>query len=82
MIDRTLGRTIKIEKSGSHSTVVWNPWLETAAKMNDLGPVAWQKMACVESANALDNFVTLEPGGQHTLRVKYSSVLNASVAYF
>jgi glucose-6-phosphate 1-epimerase len=82
IVDRALGRTIKIEKSSSHSTVVWNPWLETAAKMIDLGPVAWQKMVCVESANALDNFVTLEPGGQHILTVKYSSVLNASVAYF
>jgi D-hexose-6-phosphate mutarotase len=71
IIDRTLGRTVKIEKSGSHSTVVWNPWLETAAKMSDLGPIAWKKMVCVESANAFDNFVTLEPGGQHTLAVKY-----------
>jgi D-hexose-6-phosphate mutarotase len=77
IIDRTLGRTIKIEKSGSHSTVVWNPWLETASKMKDLGPVAWQKMVCVESANALDNFVTLEPGGQHTLTVKYSIASSA-----
>lgn len=72
IIDRTLGRTIKIEKSGSRSTVVWNPWFETGSKMNDLGPVAWKKMVCVESANALNNFVTLEPRGQHTLTVRYS----------
>ena len=72
IIDRALERTIRIEKSGSHSTIVWNPWLETGSKMNDLGPVAWQKMVCVESANALDNIVMLEPGAQHTLSVKYS----------
>lgn len=72
IVDGLLGRTIKIEKSGSHSTVVWNPWLETASKMNDLGPVAWQEMVCVESANALENFVILEPKGQHSLTVKYS----------
>jgi D-hexose-6-phosphate mutarotase len=72
IVDHALGRTIKIEKSNSHSTVVWNPWLETASKMNDLGPAAWQEMVCVESANALDNFVTLEPRGQHTLTVRYS----------
>lgn len=72
IVDHTLSRIIKIEKSGSHSTVVWNPWLETASKMNDLGSVAWQEMVCVESANALENFVTLEPKGQHTLTVKYS----------
>jgi glucose-6-phosphate 1-epimerase len=40
--------------------------------MYDLGPVDWQKMVCVESANALENFVTIEPEGQHTLTVKYS----------
>ena len=72
IVDRALSRTIKIEKSGSHTTVVWNPWLETAAEMYDLGPVDWQKMVCVESANALENFVTIEPEGQHTLTVKYS----------
>jgi D-hexose-6-phosphate mutarotase len=72
IVDGLLGRTIKIEKSGSHSTVVWNPWRETASKMNDIGPVAWQEMVCVESANALENFVILEPKGQHSLTVKYS----------
>jgi D-hexose-6-phosphate mutarotase len=72
IVDRALGRTIKIEKSNSHSTVVWNPWLETASKMNDLGSVAWQKMVCVESANAFDNFVMIKPRSQHTLTVRYS----------
>jgi D-hexose-6-phosphate mutarotase len=72
IVDRALGRTIKIEKSNSHSTVVWNPWLETASKMNDLGSVAWQKMVCVESANALENFVMIKPRSQHTLTVRYS----------
>jgi D-hexose-6-phosphate mutarotase len=81
VIDRTLGRTIKIEKSGSHSTVVWNPWLETATKMNDLGSVAWKKMVCVETANALDNFVTLEPRSQHTLTVRYSIDTNSTLGY-
>lgn len=72
IIDGLVGRTIRIEKSNSYSTVVWNPWLETASKMNDLGSIAWQEMVCVESANALENFVTLEPKGQHNLTVKYS----------
>jgi D-hexose-6-phosphate mutarotase len=72
IVDRALGRTIKIEKSGSYNTIVWNPWIETASKMNDLGPIAWQEMVCVESANALDNFITLEPRAEHILTVKYS----------
>lgn len=81
VIDRTLGRTINIEKSGSHSTVIWNPWLETATKMNDLGPVSWKKMVCVETANALDNFVTLEPRSQHTLTVRYSIGTSSTLGY-
>lgn len=72
ILDRALGRTIKIKKFGSYSTVVWNPAFETASKMNDLGSIAWRKMVCVESANALDASVTIEAGSQHTLRVKYS----------
>lgn len=72
IIDQAYNRIINIEKSSSHSTVVWNPWLETASKMNDLGPVAWKKMVCVESANALENMVILNSGEQHTLTVRYS----------
>jgi D-hexose-6-phosphate mutarotase len=72
IIDRTHGRSIKIEKTGSQSTVIWNPGLDTASKMDDLGPVAWQKMVCVESANALDNKIILKAGDQHTLAVRYS----------
>ncbi|HHO59006.1 MAG TPA: D-hexose-6-phosphate mutarotase, partial [Thiotrichales bacterium] len=34
--DRSLQRNIIIIKCGSHSTVVWNPWRQTAEKMGDL----------------------------------------------
>ncbi len=70
--DPGLNRKIKISKSGSLSTVVWNPWLELATKMDDLGPEQWQTMACVESMNALDNVVTLPAGMTHTLHATYS----------
>jgi len=70
--DSALNRTIRVEKSGSESTVVWNPWAETASKMDDLGPLAWKKMVCVESANAWDHTITLAAGTQHSLTVRYS----------
>ena len=70
--DPKLARTIKIDKSSSKSTVVWNPWELTASKMDDLGPVDWRTMVCVESANALVNPVVLPPAGVHTLAVEYS----------
>lgn len=72
LVDPGLNRTIRVKKSGSQSTVVWNPWLDTATKMDDLGPTGWKTMVCIESANALQNSVTLEPGAVHTLAVNYS----------
>jgi glucose-6-phosphate 1-epimerase len=75
IVDHMLSRTIKIEKFGSYNTVVWNPGLETATKMNDLGPIAWRNFVCVESANTIDNLVCIDQGNQHTLTVKYSIVV-------
>jgi D-hexose-6-phosphate mutarotase len=33
----------------------------------------WREMVCVESANAMDNVVTVSPGETHTLSVVYSA---------
>lgn len=65
-------RRIRVAKRGSRTTVVWNPWEEKAAKMGDLGPQGYLNMVCVESANALENTLTLAPGEQHSLWVSYS----------
>lgn len=70
--DRGLKRAIRIAKQGSNSTVVWNPWTEKADKMGDFGPQGHRGMVCVESANALDNVVNVEPGATHRLVVVYS----------
>jgi glucose-6-phosphate 1-epimerase len=61
-------RRIIVEKTGSNSTVVWNPWIEKTAGMADMAPDEWQGMICVESANAADNAVTLAAGESHRLR--------------
>lgn len=70
--DDKLKRRIYVSKSGSRSTVVWTPWTEKANKMGDMGqPDGWREMVCVESANALDNQVTVCAGARHTLIVEY-----------
>ena len=71
MEDRSLNRTIIIIKCGSHSTVVWNPGEAVAETMGDLGPNGYRQMLCVESANAADNTVTIQPGKSHQLWVQY-----------
>jgi D-hexose-6-phosphate mutarotase len=76
--DPDLKRRIRIGKTGSRSTVVWTPWQEKADKMADFGPGranqgGWREMVCVESANALDNVVSVPAGGSHTMSVVYSA---------
>ncbi len=65
-------RRLRIAKRGSRSTVVWNPWIEKAAKMGDLGENGYLNMVCVESTNAADDVVTIAPGAEHRLWVRYS----------
>lgn len=65
--DPILERRIRIEKSGSRSTVVWNPWTEKASSMADVGAEQFPDFVCVETANALFDVVTIPPGGTHTL---------------
>lgn len=65
-------RKIQIEKEGSLSTVVWNPWQEVADKMGDLGKEGYRYMLCVESANAAEDIITIAPGKSHTLRINYT----------
>jgi D-hexose-6-phosphate mutarotase len=70
--DAAFNRNIVISKTGSQSTVVWNPWIDKANDMGDLGPQGWTRMVCVETANALDNVMTLNPGESHTISAQYT----------
>lgn len=67
IIDPELKRRIRLQKQGSQTTVVWNPWSDGAVALADLGHDEWRQMACVEASNILGNAVTLAPGAQHTL---------------
>lgn len=69
--DKSLNRNIIIIKCGSHSTVVWNPGKAVAEKMGDLGEEGYKQMLCVESSNAADDKVIIEPGKAHQLWVQY-----------
>ena len=72
--DSKLGRRIRIEKSGSQSTVVWNPWAEKAEEMPDFGGEEFHQMVCVESGNVADNRHTLPAGKSSTLKVEWSTL--------
>ena len=67
------GRRVVISKTGSATTVLWNPWSAKARAMPDFGDDEWPGMLCVETANVGAQAVTLAPGTTHlmttTLRV-------------
>jgi len=71
--DAYQGRKILVEKSGSRSTVVWNPWAAKAQQMPDFGNEEFEHMVCVESGNVAPNGVKLRTGESSTLMVKLSS---------
>ncbi|MDQ6971640.1 MAG: D-hexose-6-phosphate mutarotase [Mariprofundaceae bacterium] len=73
IIDPAMGRKIVIQSQGSASTVVWNPWIETANKMGDLGPDGYLHMLCVETVNAADDVVEIAPGASYRMAADYSS---------
>ena len=65
--DPALGRELRIEKAGSLSTVVWNPWIEKSKRLPDLPDDAYPEFVCVETCNAGEDIITLQPGGSHLL---------------
>jgi glucose-6-phosphate 1-epimerase len=73
IIDERLRRRIKIDKDGSASTVVWNPWIAKSQQMPDFGNDEYMRMVCVESGNVGKNKITLAPGKSATLSVKLST---------
>jgi len=68
--DPLLERTIRVEKEGSDTTVVWNPWIAKAKAMPDFGDDEWPQMICVETANVGDSPVRLQAGQTHRMKVR------------
>jgi glucose-6-phosphate 1-epimerase len=70
--DPALGRRICIERSGSRSAVVWNPWIEQSRAMGDFGDDEYTGMVCVETTNAAADAVTIAPGAAYCLGTRYA----------
>jgi glucose-6-phosphate 1-epimerase len=70
--DGKLNRKILVEKTGSNSTVVWNPWTTKAQQMPDFANDEYQRMLCVESGNVGPQAIKLAPGATSNLKVNLS----------
>lgn len=62
-------RDIIVEALGSRSAVVWNPWIEKSKRLSDFAADAYQEMLCIETANVMDDVVTLAPGDRHVVGI-------------
>jgi glucose-6-phosphate 1-epimerase len=61
-------RRVTIAKTGSNTTVIWNPWESGAAKLPDLDPTEWHEYIAVETSNAAVNAITLAQGATHVMQ--------------
>jgi len=66
--DKAGARRITVAKSGSHSTIVWNPFAELA----DLGEWDWHEFVAVETGNVGADAITLGPGAHSTMQAQVS----------
>ena len=71
LVDSVLQRRIVIDRDGSPSVVVWNPWVDKSRRMSDFGDEEWQTMCCLETAAVRDHAICLQPGENHALRVTH-----------
>lgn len=71
--DPQLNRRITLQTRGSRSAILWNPWIDKAQRLSQFADDAWQRMACIETANAMDDRVLLNAGASHTLAVSIGS---------
>ncbi len=74
VVDPVLERVLVVRKSGSRSTVVWNPGPARAAepKAADIGARHWNEFVCVEGGNAGVDAVELAPGARHAMTYELS----------
>ena len=72
--DAGMNRRITVAKRGSDATVIWNPWIVKSKAMADFGDEEWPGMICVESVNAGEHRITLQPGETHEMQTTISEL--------
>ncbi|MGE9760156.1 D-hexose-6-phosphate mutarotase [Pseudomonas sp. PDM20] len=63
-------RGIHVKAGGSRSAVVWNPWIDKAARLSQMPDDAWTGMLCIETARVMDDAMSVAPGRSETMTVE------------
>ena len=61
-----IDESLRVTTEGAANRVVWNPWVEEAAKLDDVRD-EWTSFVCVEGGNVLGNAVTVAPGESRSM---------------
>ena len=72
IVDQGWQRRIHLRTQGSHSAIVWNPWIDKAHTLSGFADAAWQHMLCIENANVLADQLLLAPNQRHSLTLELS----------
>ncbi|WP_313025308.1 D-hexose-6-phosphate mutarotase [Pseudomonas lopnurensis] len=75
LVDPGWNRRIRLTSTGSSSAVLWNPWIAKAQRLSSFADEAWQRMLCIETANAMDDAIVLQPGQSHLIGVKLQALI-------
>jgi len=73
LIDHKLKREVAIDSIGSKTTIVWNPWIEISKRSADLTEDAYQRFMCVETANAAEDVIVVEPKQSFIIEAEYTA---------
>jgi len=58
---------VVVERQGSESVVVWNPWQAKSLRLSEFPADGYLGMLCIEAANAGPDARFVQPGESHTL---------------
>ena len=69
--DGSTNNRVTIKSKGSKTAIVWNPWTKISKNSDDLTDDAYQQFVCIETANAVEDKVIIQPNGSHTLEAEF-----------
>ena len=64
----------ELSTNNSQSSIIWNPWVNKSKTLSQFSHEDYQSMFCIESANALDDFVTLNQNQSHCLTMTLKTI--------
>lgn len=72
LLDESSDRKVIIDSKGSKTAIIWNAWVDLSKRSADLADDAYKHYICIETANAAQDRIIIEPSKSHTIAVEYT----------